>query len=87
MKLGKLPQAALENTSFPTKLVPPTQEDLLLLGGAERAVREAKIVSIKDKALQDLSLMASRGLEACSVMDSFLGGLVDSVRDSSMPNF
>ena len=87
VKLGKLPQAALENTSFPTKLVPPTQEDLLLLGGSERVVREAKIVSIKDKALQDLSLMAGRGLEACSVMDSFLGGLVDSIKDPSMPNF
>ena len=50
-------------------------------------MREAKIVSIRDKALQDLSLMAGRGLGACSVMDSFLGGLVDSIRDSSMPNF
>ena len=87
VKLGKLPQPALAITSFPTKLVPPTQEDLLLLGGSERAVREAKIVSIKDKALQDLSLMAGRGLEACSVMDSFLGGLVDSIRDPTLPNF
>ena len=89
---GKLPQAALVNPSFPTKLVPPTQEDLLLLGGSrwgyssviqhwlrdrevhgpiprqcvlyflkEKAVREAEIV-IKDEALQDLSLMAGKGL-------------------------
>ena len=53
----------------------------------ERAVREAEIVSIKDEALQDLSLMAGKGLEACSVMDSFLEGLIDSIRDPMMPKF
>ena len=86
-KLGKVPRkkSSLLSTSFPLTSVSVTQEDLLLLGGSNAA--EAKSLTIKDKALQDLSHMAARGLEATSVMDSFLGGLVDSIKDQRAENF
>ena len=86
-KLGKVPRkkSALLSTSFPLSSVPVTQEDLLLLGGSNAA--DAKSLNIKDRALQDMSQMAGRGLEATSVMDSFLGGLVDSIKDQGAENF
>ena len=66
---------------FPDPLIAlaPSQEDLLLLPA--RSHTSPQSCHLSDKVLADWGEMARRGLETASVMDGFLGGLIEAVRD------
>ena len=73
--------------SFPTSFLPVTQEDMLLLGEDDRNSNSPRSFAVKDKVLAEWELLAAKGLESVSVMDSFLGGLVSSIKDPSSSSF
>ena len=65
--------------AIPLANLAPSQEDLLLL--PVRSHTSPRSCQLSDKVLADLEETAQRGLETVSVMDSFLGGLIEAVRD------
>ena len=87
LKAEKLPFPSknLLNEKIPSNVLPVTQEDLLLLNEADKGV--ARSVSIKEKVFLDFEENSRRGLMAVSAMDSFLGGLVKSLRDEESEGF
>ena len=90
LKPIKPPQkiGVVTNPSFPVKPVPLTQEDLSLLGDASASdYKGIRSLTLKDKQAQDLIEVVSRGLESTSVIDSFLGGLVEALNEPSSPSF
>ena len=75
----------MNNNIIPSGPLPVTQEDLLLLSEADRGA--GRTVSIKEKTLAEFEDTARKGLLAVSAMDSFLGGLVRSVKDDEASSF
>ena len=61
------------------------REDLLLVDSSQAKL--SRSVEIKDKTLSDFEHLAACGLSALSAVDSFMGGLVCSVVDTSAPEF
>ena len=57
------------------------------MGDSASDFKGARSLSLKDKNAQDWVELLGRGLESTSVMDSFLGGLVDALNEPSSPSF
>ena len=90
LKPIKPPQkiGVVANPSFPVKPVPLTQDDLSLLGEASVSdYKGVRSLTLKDKQAQEFIELASRGLESTSVIDTFLGGLVEALNEPSAPSF
>ena len=68
--------------AIPKATLTPSPEDLLLL---QDKARSARSVQIQDKILAEWEESTRRNLEVISVVDSFLGGLINAVRDPDHP--
>ena len=66
-------------SSIPAAPASLSQEDLLLLGESGRT--PARSISLKEKSVLDLEENSRRGLMAISAMDSFLAGLIKTVKE------
>ena len=73
------PKVVLAHEAIPLSALPPSQEDLLLL--PVRSHSSPRSCQLPDKVVADWEEIAQRGLETASVMDAFLGGLIEVVRD------
>ena len=62
----------------------PNREDLSLIGDT---TRQSRSVDMKDKTLTEFEDLSRHGLLSVSAMDSFLGGLVNVVKDESSDTF
>ena len=78
---------ALVSDLIPNARLPISREDLLLLPDANRQMSSGLSAQVKDKTLGELENLARCGLQSSSVLDSFLGGLVNSVKDFSVDDF
>ena len=72
-------RAVLAHEAIPLSALPPSQEDLLLL--PVRSCSSPRACQLPDKVMANWEEMARQGLETASVMDGFLGGLTEAVRD------
>ena len=75
----------LAHDLLPKGPLAPSQEDLLLLPEKGRASSLSLLVN--NKSLADWEELARRNLESASIIDSFLAGLVESIRDPSQEVF
>ena len=78
---------ALISDLIPSARLPISREDLLLLPDANRQIGSGFSAQVKDKTLGEFENLARFGLQSSSVLDSFLGGLVNSVKDDSVDDF
>ena len=81
LKAEKLPFDAkrFSCSSIPAAPAVLSQEDILLLGESGRS--SARSVSLKEKCVLELEENSRRGLMAISAMDSFLAGLIKTVKE------
>ena len=88
LKPEKLPfsrKQVLQRGVIPDSALPLSQEDLLLL--PERSRSAPRTACLSDRCLSDYEETARRGLESISIMDTFLGGLVSSLKDPASDTF
>ncbi|KAL8585914.1 hypothetical protein ACOMHN_061075 [Nucella lapillus] len=88
LKPEKLPfsrKACIVHDLIPGTALALSQEDLLLLQEESRLQQRQAVLS--ERCLTEWEETARRGLEAVSVMDSFLGGLVSVLKDPDHTQF
>eukprot|EP00745_Piridium_sociabile_P014361 TRINITY_DN2118_c0_g1_i8.p3 TRINITY_DN2118_c0_g1~~TRINITY_DN2118_c0_g1_i8.p3 ORF type:complete len:725 (-),score=84.24 TRINITY_DN2118_c0_g1_i8:3056-5230(-) len=86
---GSKKRPRLAHSAIPTASLRLSQEDTLLLPEKDRPSGSSskRSASISDNSLSDWEEIARRGMETSSVMDSFLGGLVDALKDPAEDGF
>ena len=78
---------ALISGVIPSATLSATREDLLLLPEGKFQSSGNLSAQVKDKTLREFENLARLGLQSSSVLDSFLGGLVNLVKDDSVDDF